>query len=292
MAVTSPSCPSPMRTGPAVRPGSGVRLPWSSPAPGCARRGHRDRRSRRLCGVDGSRPSGTPPARPGRGAHRRLRRRIGPPPGPSGGVRPDPLDAVRDALARILPARPHTGEQRGALNVWLTARRAAVQTAPPRRHRRADTAAPTPPRRHRRADTAAPTPPRRHRRADTAAPHGSTAPTVPRATATRVRARQLKTAEHERVIRASVTSRRRTCSNRPVPAGPGRHRAAARTLPQRGPPSPCPPAPRIPASSGRTVRLRPPPPHQRPNRPRDRTLPQALHRPTALPTAGRPASTT
>jgi transposase len=48
------------------------------------------------------------------------------------GAKSDPIDAVRaalDALARTQLAQPRTGPERGALNILLTARRAAIEAA-------------------------------------------------------------------------------------------------------------------------------------------------------------------
>ncbi|WP_199853171.1 transposase [Plantactinospora sp. BC1] len=199
------------------------------------------------------------------------------------GAKSDPIDAeraARDALARTRLAQPKTGPQRAALQMRLTARRAAVEaatTAQRQLHAMVITAPETVRARFRGQSTRTMITTAARLRPATASGNIeiTTALTVLRDLARRVRALETEAAAHEAAIRAIVRSWRPDLLTLtgvgPIVAAtvltawshPGRCRddAAFAMLAGVAP---------IPASSGKTVRYRL-------NRSGDRQLNRALH---------------
>jgi transposase len=199
------------------------------------------------------------------------------------GAKSDPIDAeraARDALARGRLAQPKTGGQRAALQMRLTARRAAVEaaSAAQRQLLALVITAPEPVRARFRGQStrAMLTTAARLRPTTTSGDvEGTTALTVLRDLARRVRFLELEAAEHETAIRAIVRSWRpdllaltgvgpivaATVLTAWSHAGRCRDDAAFAMLAGAAP---------IPASSGKTVRYRL-------NRSGDRQLNRALH---------------
>jgi transposase len=245
------------------------------------------------------------------------------------GAKSDPIDAeraARDALARTRLAQPKTGAQRAALQMRLTARRAAVEAASDaqRQLHALVITAPEPVRARFRGQNTRSMITTASRLRPTAARgdiEAVTALTVLRDLARRVRFLEAEAAGHAAQLLAIVRSWRPDLLQLPgvgpivaatalaAWSHPGRCRGDAAFAMLAG-------AAPIPASSGKTVRyrlnrsgdrqlnralhtiapraaaLRPPHPRLRrstppgrQDRPRDQALPQALHRPPALPTA-------
>jgi transposase len=199
------------------------------------------------------------------------------------GAKSDPLDAeraARDALARTRLAQPKTGGQRAALQMRLTARRAAVEAASDaqRQLHALIITAPEPVRARFRGQStrAMITTARRLRSTATSGDlEVLTALTVLRDLARRVRFLEAEAAEHEQAIRTIVRSWRPDLLQLPgvgpivaatvltAWSHPGRCRDDAAFAMLAG-------AAPIPASSGKTVRYRL-------NRSGDRQLNRALH---------------
>jgi transposase len=200
------------------------------------------------------------------------------------GAKSDPIDAVRaarEALARTTLAQPRTGAQRGALQVLLAARRAAVEaagTGQRQLHALVVTAPEVVRSRFRGQPTRAMLATALRLRIGRAAAdevHVVTALTTLRAIARRVRTLEAEAAEHERAIRTVVASWRPDLLTLrgvgPIVAatvlaawshtGRCRNDAAFAMLAGTAP---------IPASSGQTVR-------HRLNRCGDRQLNRAIH---------------
>jgi transposase len=199
-----------------------------------------------------------------------------------GGAKSDPIDAVRaarDALARTHLAQPKTGAERAALQMHLTARRAAVEAAADAQ-RQLHALVVTAPERVRGKFRGQST------RLMITTAHGLRTPragnaeltaalTVLRALARRIRFLEAEALEHERTIRALVRGWRPDLLQLPgvgpivaatvltswSHAGRCRDEAAFAMLAGTAP---------IPASSGQTVRYRL-------NRSGDRQLNRALH---------------
>jgi transposase len=237
-----------------------------------------------------------------------------------GGAKSDPIDAARDALARTHLAQPKTGAERAALQMHLTVRRAAVEAAADAQ-RQLHALVVTAPERVRAKFRGQSTRLMITTASGLRVPRAgdaelSAAIAILRALARRIRFLEAEALEHERTIRALVRSWRPDLlalpGVGPIVAAtvltswshPGRCRdeAAFAMLAGTAP---------IPASSGPTQRyrlnrsgdrqlnralhvialsrprhprLRRTPPRPRKDQPRDPTLPQALHRPPALPT--------
>jgi transposase len=236
----------------------------------------------------------------------------------------DAIRAAREALARRYRAQPRTGAERGALSVRMAARRSAVEgaTLAQRQLHALVTAAPEPLRakfRGQSTRTMLATATRLRTQASWDIETTSTA-TVLRGLARRCHNLEAEANDHEQAIRHIIASWRpdllntfgvgpivaaavlcawshpRRCRNdaafanlagvapiprqqrtdRPLAAQPLR-RPPTQPRPTRHRPQPAPLRPRHP-------RLRRAPPNRRQDRPRDPPLPQALHRPPALPT--------
>jgi transposase len=200
------------------------------------------------------------------------------------GAKSDAIDAeraARDALSRTHLAQPKTGSDRAALQILLTARRAAIAaaTTAQRQLRALVITAPQPVRTRFRGQTTRQmlTTATRLRvtTATRAQVHTLTTMTVLRTLARRVRALETEAAEHERAIRAIVRTWRPDLLELPgvgpinaatvlaAWSHPGRCRNDAAFAMLAG-------AAPIPASSGKTVR-------HRLNRSGNRQLNRALH---------------
>ncbi|RZU32632.1 IS110 family transposase [Blastococcus saxobsidens] len=247
------------------------------------------------------------------------------------GAKSDPIDAeraARDALARTRLAQPKTGPERAALQMLLTARRAAVEaaTAAQRQLLAMIITSPEPVRARFRGQTTRAmitTAVKLRPGASNGDIETVTALTVLHDLARRIRFLETEALDHEKSIRTIVRSWRpdllELTGVGPIIAAtvltawshPGRCRndAAFAMLAGTAP---------IPASSGKTVRyrlnrsgdrqlnraahrrplpaatrrahprLRRPPASTRQDRPRDQALPQALRGPRALPTTRKP----
>jgi len=198
------------------------------------------------------------------------------------GAKSDPIDAeraARDALARTRLAQPKTGAERAALQMHLTARRAAVQAATDaqRQLHALVITAPEPVRARFRGQRtpAMITTAARLRPASTSDLAARSALTVLRALARRIRLLTGEATDHERAIRGIIRSWRPDLLELPgvdpinaatvltAWSHPGRCRNDAAFAMLAG-------AAPIPASSGRTLR-------HRLNRSGDRQLNRALH---------------
>nr|WP_208869605.1 transposase [Micromonospora cremea] len=251
------------------------------------------------------------------------------------GAKSDPIDAeraARDALARTRLAQPKTGAQRAALQVRLTARRAAVEAsadAQRQLHAMVITAPEVVRARSRGQSTRVMlTTATRLRPTTSADVEVFTYLTVLRDLARRVplpRDRSHRTRQSDPCHRPLLatgpasphrrrTDRRRHRAHRLVPPrtlprrrrvrharrrrpDPGvlRQNRPLPTQPLRRPPTQPRPThhrPDPPTTRRPHPRLRRPPPDPRQNRPRNQTLPQALRRPRALPTPRNPTTIT
>ncbi|WP_431899523.1 IS110 family transposase [Micromonospora chalcea] len=251
------------------------------------------------------------------------------------GAKSDPIDAeraARDALARTRLAQPKTGSERAALQMRLTARRAAVEasaTTQRQLHAMVITAPEMVRARFRGQSTRLMlTTATRLRPTTNADVDVFTSLTVLRDLARRVRFLEAEATEHEKAIRTIVRSWRpdllQLTGVGPIVAAtiltawphPGRCRndAAFAMLAGAAPHSrllrqdrPLPPQPlRRPPTQPRPAHHRPDPPTTRrghprlcrappnsgQNRPRDQTLPQTLRRPRPLSTPRKPTPTT